>query len=201
MKARWAAVVVALAAFACAFSEAATFRVVPDQTRVGFAVPPPGIGLEQGHFDLTWGKIVLDPERHAGSIDFVVDAGSINTGWDLRDAFLKSEWMFDVQRYPSIRFHSTRLAFEGARLVGVDGDITLHGVTRPIRFDVTHIECGADSVNGRDGCVALVTGRISRSAFGMSFAIPLVGDEIALDFAITAIRVLDDREAETPRAQ
>jgi polyisoprenoid-binding protein YceI len=189
----WRAVLIALAFLAgVVASDAATFRVATDETNVAFAVSNFGIGSHQGRFDLTWGKIILDPERRSGSIDFIVDVGSVNTGWDLRDAFLKSELMFDVERYPWIRFHSTRLAFEGPRLVAVDGEITLHGVTRPVRFDVTRMECGVETAVGHNGCGALVTGRISRSAFGMSFAYPLVGDEVALDFSVRAIRVRDD---------
>src|SRR4030095_3795972 len=115
-----------------------------------------------GLFDLTWGKIVLDPERRSGSIEFVVDVGSVNTGWDLRDAFLKSDLMFDAQRYPSIRFHSTRLDFEGPRLVAVDGEMTLHGVTLPVRFDVTRMECGTDTGGGRGGGGASEGGGLSR---------------------------------------
>ena len=173
---------------------AATFRVVTDQTSVAFAVSNFGIGSHEGRFDLTSGKIVLEPERRSGSIEFVVDVRSVNTGWDLRDAFLKSDLMFDVERYPSIRFHSTRLAFDGPRLVAVVGEMTLHGVTLPVRFDVTRMDCGADTRVGRDGCGASVRGQVSRSAFGMSFGYPLVGDEVALDFSIRAIRVRDDTE-------
>ena len=177
---------------------AATFRVATDQTNVGFSVSNFGIGTHEGRFDLTWGKITLDAERHAGSIDFVVDVGSVNTGWELRDTFLKSDLMFDVQRYPSIRFHSTRLDFDGSRIVAVDGEMTLHGVTRPVRFDVTKMECGAETGIGSDGCGASVSGHMSRSAFGMSFAYPLVGDEVALDFSIKAVRVPDSYATEPP---
>jgi polyisoprenoid-binding protein YceI len=197
IKARSRAVVLALAMLACAIaSNAATFRVAPEQTSVSFEVSNLGIA-SPGRFDLTSGKIVLDPERRAGSIDFVVDAGSIDTGWNIRDAFLKSDLMFDVERHPSIRFHSTRLAFVDERLVAVEGELTMHGVTRPVRFDVTRMECGTGSGPGRDSCDATVTGRISRSAFGMSFGIPLVGDEVALDFSVKAIRVHDAGEPES----
>ncbi len=140
------AALIALAIFAGPVaSDAATFRVATDRTSVAFAVSNFGIGSHEGRFDLTSGKIVLDPERRSGSIEFVVDVGSVDTGWELRDTFLKSDLMFDVQRYPSIRFRSTRLAFEGPRLVAVDGEMTLHGVTLPVRFDVTRMECGADT--------------------------------------------------------
>jgi polyisoprenoid-binding protein YceI len=199
MRTGWRAVLLAIAVLAASgVSAAATFRVATDQTTVGFAVSNFGIGTHQGRFDLTWGKITLDPERRSGSMDFVVDVGSVNTGWDLRDAFLKSDLMFDVERYPSIRFRSTRLDFDGPRLVAVDGEMTLHGVTRPVRFDVTRMECAADTGVGSEGCGASVSGRISRSAFGMSFAYPLVGDEVALEFSIRAIRVLDDQPMQAP---
>jgi len=192
------AALIAVAIFAGPVAcDAATFRVATDQTTVAFAVANFGIGSHEGRFDLTWGKIVLDPERRSGSIEFVVDAGSVDTGWELRDTFLKSDLMFDAQRYPSIRFRSTRLAFEGPRLVAVDGEMTLHGVTLPVRFDVTRMECGAQTGVGGEGCGASVRGRISRSAFGMPFAYPLVGDEVALDFSIRAIRVRDDAEKES----
>ena len=145
MKASSPAIVLALAMLACTVASiAATFRVAPEQTSVSFEVANLGIG-SQGRFDLTSGKIVLDPERRTGSIEFVVDASSIDTGWNLRDAFLKSDLMFDVERYPSIRFHSTRLAYDGERLVAVEGEIMMHGVTRPVRLDVTRIECGTGS--------------------------------------------------------
>jgi polyisoprenoid-binding protein YceI len=180
-------------------ANAATFRVATDETNLGFAVSNFGIGSHQGRFELTWGKITLDPEQRSGTIDFVVDVRSVNTGWDLRDTFLRSDLMFDAERYPSIHFHSTRLAFDGPRLVAVDGEMTLHGVTRPVRFDVTRMECGPEIGVGHAGCGASVTGRISRSAFGMSFGYPLVGDEVALDFSIRAIRVGDERDPQPPQ--
>ena len=194
MTKRPCAVLIALAIVAGAAADAATFRVVVDQTSVAFAVSNFPVGSHEGRFELSSGTIVLDPERRAGSIEFVVDARSVSTGWDLRDAFLRSDLMFDAQRYPSIRFRSTRLAFEGSRLVAVDGEMTLHGVTLPVRFDVARIDCGAETSPASDRCGASVRGSISRSAFGMPFGYPFVGDDVALEFSIRAIRVRDERE-------
>jgi polyisoprenoid-binding protein YceI len=195
----WRGVVLAIVAFAASgASAAATFRVATAQTNLGFAVSTFGIGTHRGSFDLTSGTIRLDPERRTGSIDFVVDVGSVNTGWALRDAFLKSDLMFDVERYPSIRFRSTRLDFDGARLVAVDGEMTLHGVTHPVRFDVARMDCGANTGTGSGACAASVSGHISRSEFGMSFAVPLVGDEVALDLSIRAVRLPDEHAMGAP---
>jgi len=201
MRIGWRGVVLAIGVFAMSgvsTAAPATFRVATDRTNVGFAVSSFGIGTHEGRFDLTWGRITLDSEHHSGSIDFVVDVGSVNTGWDLRDAFLKSDLMFDAEHYPSIRFRSTHLDFEGSRLVAVDGEMTLHGVTRRVRFEVAGMDCAADGGRGSDACGASVSGRISRSAFGMSFAYPLVGDEVALRFLIRAVRAPDPPAMEPP---
>jgi polyisoprenoid-binding protein YceI len=199
--ARWWALagLIAICGASCAAAdEPATFRVDPELTAVEFAVTHLGIARQHGRFERTWGSIVLDPAQASGRIDFVIDTTSVNTGWNLRDEFLRGTNMLDVLRYPAIRFHSTSLRFEGERLVAVDGDVELHGVTQPVRLDVKRMACAIDPADGREGCGAEVATRISRRAFGMSFAYPLVGDDIELDFAITAFRVPDAGEAESP---
>ena len=192
------ALVCALAASAGVRADAGTFHVDADLTSARFAVEYLGIARAQGRFERTSGTISVDAQHKVDSIDLVIDTGSVDMGWDLRDAFLRSEVMFDAQRFPQMRFHSTHLTYEGARLVGVDGDVTLRGVTRPVRLEVTLVECGTRVDAGRETCDALVTGRISRRAFGMDFAYPLIGDEVELDFALTAFRVRAAGEARAP---
>jgi len=170
-----------------ALADASTFRVQPEQTSAGFAVGYLGFARQQGRFAQTSGTIILDRERKAGSVDLVIDVRSVQTGWDLRDTFLRGENMFDAERYPTLRFRSTRLLFDDGRLVAVDGEITLHGVTQPIRFDVQRLECTASAARDRESCEATVSGRISRSAFGMDFAYPLIGDDVDLEIALKAL--------------
>jgi polyisoprenoid-binding protein YceI len=139
--------------------------------------------------------------QNVDSIDLAIDTGSVDMGSDLRDAFVRSEVMFDVQRFPRLRFRSTHVSYEGARLVSVDGNLTLRGVTRPVRLDVARTECAIGPDDGQETCRATVTGRISRRAFGMDFAYPLIGDEVDLDFEVTAFRPGDLASAKTPQAQ
>jgi polyisoprenoid-binding protein YceI len=189
----------ALAASASAAEAAAlTFRIAPEMTRVEFAVSQFGVATQRGRFERARGTIVVDAERGEGSIDFIVDAASVSTGWDLRDAFLRGELMFDAVRFPTLRFRSTHLVHESSRLVAVDGELTLRGVMRPVRFDVSRADCAAQLGAAHAGCVASVSGRISRRDFGMTFAYPLVGDEVVLEFAVTAFRVRDEGETEVP---
>ena len=174
------------------------YRVDPDLTDAQFAVGHMGMSMQRGHFGRTRGTIVLDPESHTGRIDFVVDATSVDTGWAARDAFLRGEDMFDAAHYPVVRFRSTRLTFDSARLIAVAGELTMHNVTRPVELHVARLDCGKDPDSGREGCGAEVDATIRRSDFGMSYALGMVGDDIGLSFQVTAFRVPPDGEEGAP---
>jgi polyisoprenoid-binding protein YceI len=114
---------------------APVYRVDPDLTDAQFAVSHMGLSMQRGHFGRTRGTIVLDPESHTGRIDFVVDATSVDTGWAARDAFLRGEDMFDTAHYPVVRFRSTRLTFDSARLIAVAGELTYFAVfSSPVKM-------------------------------------------------------------------
>ena len=174
---------------------APTFRVDPERTTAGFAVAQLGIEKEHGRLGRTTGTIELNGQRRVERVDFEIDTRAVSTGWDLRDAFLRSGVMFDTERYPRMHFRSTRIVYEGARLAAVEGDVTLRGVTRQARFEVRKIECAIRAESADETCGAEVFGRISRSAFGMDFLYPLIGDEVELEFHVTASR---GREADKP---
>jgi len=193
-----AAAFLALGFAAAAAAAPVVYRIEPEFTYAEFAVSHIGLSRQRGHFGRTNGTIVLDPEQHSGSIDFVVDATSIDTGWNVRDEFLRGEAMFDAAHYPVVRFRSTQLVFDHERLIGVAGELTLRDVTRPVALKVERLECGKESDSGRDGCGAGVATSIRRSDFGMNYALTLVGDEIDLSFEVTAFRVRSQGEAERP---
>ena len=177
---------------------ASTYRVEAGLTHAGFAVTHFGVLKQHGRFARVWGTIVLDAAGGAGSVDFILVGASVTTGWDVRDDFLRGVNMFDVERFPSLRFRSLRLAYDGPLLTGVDGEVTLRGVTHPLHLDVRQLRCGATPAHGREGCRAQVVGRISRAAFGMDYGYPFIGDDVEFDFALTAVRVRDEGETEMP---
>ncbi len=173
-------------------SAAQTYRIDPQRSTAEFVVNHLGFIRERGRFDRPSGTIMVDPAGVAGgTIEVVIDLASVNTGWDLRDDFLRSAAMFDVARYPVMRFRSHHLEYRDRGVVAADGDITLHGVTRPLRLEVKGLVCSAHPVDRLEGCGAIVTGRVLRRDFGISFAYPLVGDDVDLEFAIVAPRVGD----------
>ncbi len=172
---------------------AQVYRIDSEQTSVAFEVMELGVWLANGRFGRTNGRIDYDKAAEKGSVDLAVDATSVETGWDLRDRFVRGENMLDAAHHPVLRFRSTGMTFVEHRLVAVDGALTLHGVTRPVRLDVRNLRCGSSAEDGGERCAAEIVGRISRRAFGMEFAYPLVADEVRLTFAVSASRV-DDGE-------
>ena len=168
-----------------------TLRVDPDRTSARFAVASLGVEKGYGRLGRTTGTIGMDAQHRVERVDLEIDTRAVETGWDLRDAFLRSGVMFDTDRYPRMTFHSKRIVYEGSRFTAVEGDVTLRGVTRPARFEVNRLDCAAHAEEARETCGAEVVGRISRGAFGMDFGYPLIGDEVDLEFVVTALQGRD----------
>jgi len=165
-----------------------SYRVEAQMSSTEFAVTHLGLSRQRGRFGRTEGSILIDPQEHSGTIDLVVDATSIDTGWAVRDAWLRGEDMFDVARFPVVRFESTQLVFNQERLIGISGLLTLHGVTRPVVLKIERMQCGVIPDSGREGCGAGASASIKRSDFGLTYALGLIGDDIDLNFQVVAYR-------------
>jgi polyisoprenoid-binding protein YceI len=127
---------------ACTVASIRDVPFAPEQTSVSFEVASLGVA-SQGRFDLTSGKIVLDAERTPAASN-LSSRTSIDTGWNLRDAFLKSDLMFDVRRYRRSGF-TRRGLHDAERLVAVEGDHDA-GVSPVVRRHA--VECGTGSGSG-----------------------------------------------------
>jgi polyisoprenoid-binding protein YceI len=135
-----------------------------------------------GWLDQVSGVVVTDLVAGAGQIDLIVDAKSVNTGSELRDALVRSAMLFDVAHHPLIRFHSTAVTFEHHDVVGVAGMLTLHGVTQPVVWHVGPSRCSELHSLGPADCSLSATLTVHRSDFGMRYALPFVGDDVDLEF-------------------
>ena len=165
------------------------YRIDSERTSAGFSVMELGLWQRTGHFGRTHGLIRYDAAAESGSIDLSVDAQSVDTGWSLRDSFVRGENMLDAGHHPMFHFHSTALRFELHRLVAVDGLLTLRDVTLPVRLAVADVRC--DRERPVERCAAEISGNISRRRFGMGFAYPLIGDDVRFEFDVSAIRMAD----------
>src|SRR5512142_735914 len=120
-----------------ALAGASSWNIDASHSQVGFAVKHLVISNVRGEFGAYQGKLVLDESDVTRStVDATIDVNSLTTKVADRDVHLKSADFFDVAKYPSITFKSTKVAKAGKDQLKVTGDLTLHGVTKPVALDV-----------------------------------------------------------------
>lgn len=147
-----------------------------------------GFSKQHGNFGRATGKVALDRTAKKGTVDVTIDATTIRTYDGRLDAIVKSEKYFDVEKYPTITFRSNDVRFDNDHVVAVNGDLTMHGITKPVTLAVTGFTCGQQTFNKKPMCGAEATATIKRSDFGMTtgLAIGNPGDEIKLTIPVEA---------------
>ena len=167
MKLRYLALAVSALAAPLALAADEVFQVDGPHSRPQFEVRHLGMSTQHGSFMKSTTKVELDRAAKKGSVDWTVDATSIRTFDERLDAVVKGERFFNVEKFPTITFKSTKVEFDGDKLVGIDGDLTMLGVTKPVSFKVSDFKCG-EGVGKKQMCAAEATSTIKRSEFGMT---------------------------------
>jgi len=167
------------------------WKVDPTHSHVSFAIRVLGVSTTKGRFNALRGQLSIDEQKPASSwVEAEVDAASIDTHNRLRDAHLRSAAFFAVKKYPTIAFESTNVEHVSGQDYKVTGNLTLHGVTKPVTFDVTY--------RGQRTIIGAHTGlsakaKINRHDFGL-------GQGMAIQFAASEMATIEiDLEAvQTP---
>jgi len=149
-------------------ADAATWKVDPDHTTVGFSVSHLFTSV-QGRFDRFEGTIEFDPAKpEAAVIRGEIEAASINTNNEKRDRHLRSADFFDVEKHPKILFESTKVTTTGPAQGRVAGKLSIHGVTQPVELEVKYLGQGRDPWgNERAGFRATLT--VDRRDYGLNW--------------------------------
>ena len=136
---------------------------------VNFTVRHMVVSRVRGRFTRWDGSLVMDEKDPSGGrVEVVIDAASIDTGVGQRDDHLRSGDFFDVEKFPTITFKSARVEKAEAGALKVTGDLTMHGVTRPVVLDVEYAGSANDPWGGvRAGFSA--TTKLDRREFGLSY--------------------------------
>ena len=147
-----------------------------------------GYSTQQSRFDNTSGKIVIDRAAQTGSVDVVIDAKSVNTGYATFNNHIQGEDFLDTAKFPTITYKSSKLNFNGDKLASVDGDLTIKGVTKPVTLTVTSFHCMPHPMVKKDACGANAVAKIKRTEFNAGKYAPYVGDDVTLTFAVESIK-------------
>ena len=161
--------VLALAASAT-FAAPVTYEIDPDHTFPSFeADHMGGLSIWRGKFNSTSGTIVLDREAKTGTVDITVDMTSLDFGHDKLNEHARGPDMFDVAKYPTATYKGKFTKFNGDTPVEVQGELTMHGVTRPVTLTINQFLCKKHPMRQREVCGADASGTIDRSEFGVSY--------------------------------
>ncbi len=162
------------------------YVVESSHTFPSFEISHLGFSMQRGRFNTTTGKIVLDGAK--STVEVSIDTNSLDTGLDKLEEHLKGEDFFNVAQYPAMTFKSTHVKFKDKTLTSVEGDLTLHGVTKPVVLTVDHFKCGDNPITKKPTCGANAVTTIKRSDFGITKYLPAVGDDVKIAIQIEAVK-------------
>lgn len=200
IKSAIAAATLVVLAIAPALAAPTVYKIDPVHSSVGFTVRHI-VSRVPGRFTEFSGEITVDKESpEASKVTAEIDAKSMNTANPKRDDHLKSPDFLDVEKYPKVTFVSTSAKSTGKDKTTVTGDLTLHGVTKPVTLDVTWL----GFMGPKAGFEARTT--INRKDFGIVWNRALdqggmmLGDEVDVVLLIEAtdVAAIPPRPAEKP---
>lgn len=178
----------ALATMSVSAIAADSYAIDPSHTYPHFAISHLGFSTMHGRFNSTTGKIVMDRKGTGSSVEVKIEAKSIDTGFQKRDDHLRSADFLNVAEFPEITYKSTKVTFSGESAATVEGNLTMAGVTKPVTLNVGHIKCAVNPQIKKDVCGFDATAKIKRSDFGIKYALPNIGDDMALTFEVEAVK-------------
>jgi polyisoprenoid-binding protein YceI len=161
-------------ALACAATAAlaapVTYQIDPSHTYPSFEADHMwGLSVWRGKFTKSSGTIVLDQVASTGTVLVTIDTSSIDFGHDKLNEHAQSPDLFDVAKYPTAIFKGTLAKFQNGAPTEVDGEFTLHGVTKPLTLHIDQFLCKPNPMTHKEVCGADATATFNRADYGISF--------------------------------
>lgn len=172
---------IALAVPTVAQAAPVVYDLDPAHTYPSFEADHMGISVWRGKFNRTHGTVTLDRAAGSGRLEVTVDIGSIDFGLDEMNDHAKRPDLFDAAKFPEATYTGTLAAFVDGAPTRVDGELTLHGITKPVALSLRSFKCIEHPLHKRELCGADVAVTLDRAAFGIdagkdygfSMAVPL----------------------------
>jgi polyisoprenoid-binding protein YceI len=161
--------------------QAGAYTIDPAHTNVLFSLSHMGFSHYYGRFDKISGGLNFDPKApEKSTLNVTVDVASIDTNNAKLEGELKGAQWFDAAKFPTATFTSVSIEKTSATTGKLTGNLTLHGVTKPVVLDVTLNGAGQNVMMAVPELGFSATGTIKRSDFGISSYVPMVGDDVTL---------------------
>ncbi len=169
------------------------WRIDPGHAEVGFIGRHFMLTRVRGRFTDVQGEVRIADDPADSALSVTIGMASVSSGNDARDEHLRSAELFDVERWPTATYCSTRVTWAGGTDATVEGELTIHGITRPVPLAVRFLGHTRDPW-GADRAVFSATGRVNREDFGITWNMALeaggvvVSKEIDLEIEVETVR-------------
>jgi polyisoprenoid-binding protein YceI len=147
-----------------------TYNVDPDHTHPSFEVDHfGGVSIWRGTFKKTSGTVQIDTAAKTGTVDVVIDTATIDFAHDKLNEHVSSPEMLDVAKYPTAEYKGKFVEFVDDAPKTISGDLTLHGVTKPVRLTINSFKCFQNPLIKKQVCGADASGSFNRADFGVNY--------------------------------
>lgn len=172
-----------------AAAQTSSWQIDPNHSSAQFSVRHLGVSTVRGAFTKVTGSATFDlGDVTKTALDASIDANSVDTRVEMRDNDLRSPNFLEVQKYPTITFHSKQVKAAGAGKLQITGDLTIHGTTKEVVLDVDGPSSPIKDPWGNQRIGASASTKIIRQDFGVNGAAGVVGDEITITIDAELIR-------------
>lgn len=162
----------ALAAAATGAAAADTYKIDPNHTFPSIEADHKGLSILRGKFTRNSGSVTLDRAAKTGSMEITVDMNSVDFGVEHLNNMLKSDKIFDTTKFPTAVYKASKIVFNGEVPVRAEGELTLHGVTRPLVLTINKFKCVENAMTKKEVCGADASAEFNRADFGVGFGVP-----------------------------
>jgi polyisoprenoid-binding protein YceI len=164
------AILALLGSIAAAHAAPATYNVDPDHTHPAFETDHfGGLSVWRGIFKKTSGKVTLDPAAKTGTVSVTIDVASIDMAHDKLNEHVVGPEILDVAKFPTATYEGTLGGFGNGAPTTITGNLTLHGVTKPVALKVNSFKCIQHPMLKKEVCGADASGTFSRYDFGVNY--------------------------------
>ena len=172
---------IALTLGAPAIAQSTQWQLDPAHSSTQFAVKHMGISTVRGTFTKLNGTAQYDPANpKSDAVNVTIDTPSVDTRVEIRDNDLRSDHFFDVQKYPTMIFKSTKVESAAPGKLKITGDLTIRGITKSVTLDVEGPSKPVNDGHGHLHMGVSATGMVNRTDFGMTGYQGMVGNDITL---------------------
>ena len=159
------------------------YTIDPQHTFPSFEADHMGMSHWRGKFNRSSGSVLLDKAAGKGSVEVEIDVASVDFGLDALNTAAIGKELFETAKYPKATYRGELADFVDGAPTRVRGQLTLHGVTRPVELRITRFKCMPHPLSKRDWCGADAEASFDRSQFGLD-----AGKDYGFDMTV-ALRI------------